>query len=227
MPIYLSGFTDNVVGFQFALSWDKNVVEYIDIKDSDYVESTLLGCSSNLAESGNLRVVCLDGSQTFEGIPFLEKELLSILSFKLIGEPNDVSPFNFTADSVGNIPPFKIGFRTTSGPVDVELNHATMTIDSPDANQDVNSLGMSVGQNIPNPFSDESLIPISLDKSGDVFFQVLDLVGREIYIQKQYYNSGKLNLKLDASMFESSGVYFYKIETIDYSITRKIFFKQN
>ncbi|MBI5402654.1 MAG: T9SS type A sorting domain-containing protein [Ignavibacteriae bacterium] len=80
-------------------------------------------------------------------------------------------------------------------------------------------------QNYPNPFNPSTSINFSLPKSAEVNLVVYDIMGREVArlinntkltpgTYKYDFNSGDFNL--------SSGVYFYKLVTSDFSITKKM-----
>jgi hypothetical protein len=80
----------------------------------------------------------------------------------------------------------------------------------------------SLEQNYPNPFNPSTNIRFSIPKSGNVKLTVLDMLGREI---EQLVNSN-----LNAGTYEvaynvynvSSGIYFYRLETSDFTQTRKM-----
>ena len=77
-------------------------------------------------------------------------------------------------------------------------------------------------QNYPNPFNPSTNIKFQLHESGFVTLKVYDAMGKEIRTL--------LNEKMDAGEYEttfnaegiSSGIYFYKIQSGDFSETRKM-----
>jgi photosystem II stability/assembly factor-like uncharacterized protein len=77
-------------------------------------------------------------------------------------------------------------------------------------------------QNYPNPFNPKTNIRFDIPRSSHVRLIVYDALGREVVIL--------VNEKLSAGSYETewggsgyqSGVYFYKIETKDYSETKKM-----
>lgn len=80
----------------------------------------------------------------------------------------------------------------------------------------------SISQNYPNPFNPSTKIKVDLVKSGNVNISVYDVSGKKIEeLVNNLYNAGTFEVTFNAVKY-SSGVYFYKIETADYSETRKM-----
>lgn len=79
-----------------------------------------------------------------------------------------------------------------------------------------------LSQNYPNPFNPETIIKYDIVKSGYVKLAVYDILGRELKsIVKQNQQAGTYTVQFDGSGL-SSGVYFYKLQTEDYTETRKM-----
>jgi len=82
--------------------------------------------------------------------------------------------------------------------------------------------GFGLDQNYPNPFNPETLIHFTLQSRGKVRLTVYDLVGREVAVLVDGVQSvGSHQVTFNASRF-SSGVYFYKLQSPDGTITRKM-----
>lgn len=80
----------------------------------------------------------------------------------------------------------------------------------------------SLHQNFPNPFNPITKITFDLPKSDFVSIVVFDLLGREIatLVNDELY-AGTYEVNWNATGF-TSGVYFYKMETPDFSKTMKM-----
>lgn len=77
-------------------------------------------------------------------------------------------------------------------------------------------------QNYPNPFNPSTKIKFEIPKSSRVKLIIYDLLGREISkIVNEELKLGTYEIEWDASNF-ASGIYFYTIETNEYSETRKL-----
>jgi len=80
----------------------------------------------------------------------------------------------------------------------------------------------SLDQNYPNPFNASSSISYSLANSGDVSLKVYDISGRLVAtLVNGHQDAGEYVTTWEASNV-SSGVYFYKLETADFSSTKKM-----
>jgi endonuclease/exonuclease/phosphatase family metal-dependent hydrolase len=77
-------------------------------------------------------------------------------------------------------------------------------------------------QNYPNPFNPVTRIRFSLPQSSLTMLTVYDNIGRSIgQLVNQRLNAGEYEVEFDASE-NSSGVYYYRIETEGYLLTRKM-----
>ena len=89
-----------------------------------------------------------------------------------------------------------------------------------------------LGQNFPNPFNPETWIPYQLEKSADVVLQIYDTSGRIVrtldlgFKPQGFYMTRSTAVYWDGrnNMGEqiASGVYFYSLQTPDFSATRKM-----
>lgn len=83
-----------------------------------------------------------------------------------------------------------------------------------------------LGQNQPNPFSEETVIPFSLPEEGIVRFDIFSLLGEHVQSgTTQQYDSGAHYWHLDASGLKA-GMYLYRFtfkgKTLDYQQTRTL-----
>lgn len=77
-------------------------------------------------------------------------------------------------------------------------------------------------QNFPNPFNPSTQIRFDLPKAGLVNLSVFDITGRKVAdIMNGNMTAGKHSIDFNAVMF-ASGVYFYKIETPDFTSIKKM-----
>jgi len=83
-----------------------------------------------------------------------------------------------------------------------------------------NSYGLA--QNFPNPFNPETSIRFSLAKSGQTTLRVYNIQGRMVAeLANGNMEAGIQTITFDASKM-SSGVYFYKLESGDFSEVKKM-----
>ena len=80
----------------------------------------------------------------------------------------------------------------------------------------------ALSQNYPNPFNPVTSISYSVPASGPVSLKVFDLLGEEVAaIVEGDHQSGNYTVQFDGSHL-SSGVYFYKLTSRDYTLTKKL-----
>jgi hypothetical protein len=80
----------------------------------------------------------------------------------------------------------------------------------------------SLVQNYPNPFNANTNISFSLAEAGNVSLKVYDITGRLVTtLVEGQMDAGEHVVSWDASNV-SSGVYFYKLATADYSATKSM-----
>ena len=76
-------------------------------------------------------------------------------------------------------------------------------------------------QNNPNPFSNTTTITFDLPKGETGALEITDLSGRIIYSQAGFA-AGRNEVRLNAKIFATAGVYFYRLRTENGVITRKM-----
>ena len=80
----------------------------------------------------------------------------------------------------------------------------------------------SLAQNYPNPFNPTTTISFGLPKAGLVKLVVYDILGRVVStLVNEHKDAGMYNIAFDASGI-ASGVYFYKVESGDFSSIKKM-----
>jgi len=84
-------------------------------------------------------------------------------------------------------------------------------------------LKFELHQNYPNPFNSSTNIGFSLPATSKVTLRIYNLKGQVVktLIENEVYVAGQHNLMLYSETL-SSGIYYYKIETLDFSAVRKL-----
>lgn len=81
---------------------------------------------------------------------------------------------------------------------------------------------LSLSQNYPNPFNPSTNIRYEIPKNSNVKLVVYDALGKEVEtLVNDKQNAGTYEATLNASIYPS-GIYFYKLETENYSVTKKM-----
>ena len=79
----------------------------------------------------------------------------------------------------------------------------------------------ALSQNYPNPFNPNTTIKFTLPILDDIILSIFNVNGQKISEFSGRYETGTHSIEWDASDF-SSGVYFYKLETSEFSETKKM-----
>jgi hypothetical protein len=80
----------------------------------------------------------------------------------------------------------------------------------------------SIYQNYPNPFNPATKIKFQIAKLGGVQLKIYDILGREVAtLVNEKLQPGTYEVEFDGSNYPS-GVYFYKLETENFSQTKKL-----
>jgi N-acetylmuramoyl-L-alanine amidase len=121
----------------------------------------------------------------------------------IYGKPIDANKDSISGD------PYVLTFKTQMNPTGVEQN-----INTP--------VAYSLGQNFPNPFNPSTTINFSLAEKQLVVLKVYDMLGREVAaLVNTELDNGKYSRVFDASLL-SSGIYFYKLETKNFTSIKKM-----
>lgn len=73
--------------------------------------------------------------------------------------------------------------------------------------------GVTVFQNRPNPFSDETRIGVNLPENLDVTLKIYDINGRTVYQATKQYAKGLNEIVINANMINATGVLYYEVST--------------
>jgi photosystem II stability/assembly factor-like uncharacterized protein len=80
----------------------------------------------------------------------------------------------------------------------------------------------SLSQNYPNPFNPSAIIKFQIKDLRFVTLKVYDILGKEVTVQvNEKLKAGEYETTFDGSAFPS-GVYFYKLQSGDFSETKKM-----
>lgn len=82
-----------------------------------------------------------------------------------------------------------------------------------------------LGQNIPNPTTDETVIPYFLPEAGNVNIVIVNLTGQIVYTESGFKAKGNHLLDFNTSSIPN-GVYLYSIEYNQFKETKKMIIKR-
>jgi predicted GH43/DUF377 family glycosyl hydrolase len=110
----------------------------------------------------------------------------------------------------------------------VQIGLATSPIEPVSVgNEPTQPTEFALEQNYPNPFNPSTVISYQLPVSGDVTLKVYDILGNEVAtLVNEYKTAGKYEVEFsiysDKGQNLSSGIYFYKLQTGEYTAVNKM-----
>jgi hypothetical protein len=113
---------------------------------------------------------------------------------------------------------------------DIDTVYVTLLVDQPTGVEDDHGAipkSFSLAQNYPNPFNPETVIEYSLAAPGNVTLTVFNVIGQRVAtVVDEYQSAGNKqavwNGRDDNGREVQSGVYFYRLTTDSFSMTRKM-----
>ncbi|MCW8848874.1 MAG: T9SS type A sorting domain-containing protein, partial [Melioribacteraceae bacterium] len=130
--------------------------------------------------------------------------------------------FSITLSSLPNLPNITATARDALG--NTSEFSSPMIITDLDNAEDNIPIEYTLNQNYPNPFNPSTIISYQIPSCGHVSLKIYDILGNEIetLISKKQ-SAGKYEIVFDAKNI-SSGVYFYRLKTENYTITKKMIY---
>ena len=88
--------------------------------------------------------------------------------------------------------------------------------------RDIDDGEFALYQNVPNPFSGETLVGFNISREGMVEFSIFDITGRQLFGQSSFYDAGRHEILIDHSIIDKKGVLYYQISYDNKVATRKM-----
>jgi hypothetical protein len=112
----------------------------------------------------------------------------------------------------------------TTRPLDVFADTCLLNCTGPLTGINTNNMPVqfSLKQNYPNPFNPQTKISFDIPKGSNVKLTITDILGKEMFVLlNEFRQAGAHEVVFDGST-SASGVYFYKIETRDFTDSKKM-----
>ena len=131
--------------------------------------------------------------------------------------------FNFTLKASTNIALSKV----------LDLNSRLTHLEAYNQNEEVMGLKLNLGasdiadravlrQNTPNPFANETAIGFYLPKATKGVLTIRDVKGALIYRVEGSYAKGNNQLILNHNQLQANGVFYYTLQTNDFTDAKKM-----
>jgi len=219
-------FSDNVVTLKYSPQGDQMWSHIYNgpANDWDRPYSIKVSTSGNVYVAGETVVILdsfipldyltmklntngqLEWIQTYDGLSNFADQIAAMT----INEAEEVFVTGIS-DQEQNI------FKGNSDIVTIKYTQTSTGITS-----NVITTGYSLSQNFPNPFNPVTKITFNIPRPGFVNLKVFDISGKEIALLiNEVKSGGQHSVDFDATAF-SSGTYFYRIETGDFTMTKRM-----
>jgi hypothetical protein len=196
-----------VLGYQFTMIFDNEVLEFLDIKSSTYSASENIGLT--MIDKG----IITTSWNNSANIP-LEKNVNATL-FKL----------KFKAKANGTLSEILDINSSFTQAEAYSLNEELMNVELHFNNEQgavVASEHFVLYQNIPNPVRNETVIGFKLPTATTATLKIFDASGKVLKVFKREGVKGYNSISIKQSELNKTGVLFYQLETSTDTQTRKM-----
>ncbi len=199
---------NQIVGYQFTLNFDTNVLEFMNVKTGKNMR--------NLGE-GNFGVFAEEGMIT-----------TSWNGTNEMREDDIIFSLQFKAKASGNLRDLlSINSRLTRKEAisdSYELQDIALQFDGVDGSDETLVLQdkFEVYQNFPNPFEETTKIGFYLPKASTTTITITDVAGKTLQIIAQDFEAGYNKIDLNRAALNASGVLSYEVNTDFGTISKKM-----
>ncbi len=209
----------NIVSMQFSLDWDPAVVDFQEVRDFSIPSLGLGNFGSQQVDQGRIGMNWYDNSQASQGITAPATNL-----FKLDFKALDGIVQAETAISFSGIPvAIEIADTSFMDIGMIPVNGVISVLDPNDITELENEV-TTIGQNVPNPFCDETIIPIEVSESNELKIEIINLTGAQIYEHTEFIHPGLHKINIPGDIFPANGTYLYSVLIGEKKVAKKLFY---
>jgi len=218
VDVRVSNFPD-LITMQYTIRWDETKLQYLETTNMNlpFMNAGTFGDSSINVDIGLLPVAWVD--QSLGGVSVDDETVIFTIRMKAMGNVGDVIPLIYV-----NSPTVAEIVDVTQNPVAAIYEEGEITLEDIVSIEKVEQAELQVFKNYPNPFEDFTYLPIELKETTNFTLTITDVSGKEIYREQHTKGSGSHQLRIDGSIFPSSGEYFYNVLTTHNQLTGKLIF---
>ena len=211
LKVKSKGFVD-LVSFQFSLTWNAQILQYIGIKNpglpgwsaSDFI--SVFSNNNLLVGWSNPAGTCFSKS---------DGETLFEVCFTAIGAPGSFSLVTAGSDgfppSSGFAEAYNCFGQNIWYPMGNDTGLITIVAFTSAANSPKNEVALF--QVIPNPTQTASNVVFQAQTVGNARLLVTDALGRTVFAQKIFVNAGENKIEIPAKALNSKGLYQVSVQT--------------
>lgn len=217
LDVEISGF-ENVVGAQFTVNYDENVIEYLDV-DNFAIASINENNNFGIPNPPNGTISFLWYDFLAQGVTLDDESVLFRIRFRGIGTMGDCTDVNLdTSSTILNV----IEFSNTDGEVmPVVVTKGNVCIGTVN-NIDFDINDFNIGNFNPSIVGDQSTLTIESPVNQRINYTMLDLTGKVVSSGMTDLVSGTNNIVFDrGNLPNKPGTYFVEFKIENYKVARK------
>lgn len=204
IEVPVSASLHNILGYQFTIEFDAKALQLEELVPGNLADVSNFGLGR--VDEG---VITTSWSQV---LPVNETAEITLFTLRLRAT---------TAGKLSDV--LKLSSRYTTA----ESYHADGSVAKPlleflENNGLISAEQFELHQNLPNPFTDETVIGFELPEATQATLRVYDVSGKIIKELRGHFAEGYHKVVLHQQDFNGSGVYYYRLETPQFTATKKM-----
>jgi subtilisin-like proprotein convertase family protein len=204
IPVYANQF-ENISGYQFTLNFTETNVAFEGVKAA----SLNLDESNFGAHRANQGFLTTSWNNS-KAISLDNDEVMFTLIFKALQDGTTIDLFNVTSQI------------TQAEAYGEGLNVMDVKLVTRDAQGQILAENFDLFQNQPNPFSGKTTVGFNLPKAAKASLTIYDVTGKVVFKNTDNYSKGYNTVELNKSDMNTSGILYYKLETDEFTATKKM-----
>lgn len=210
VPVRAKDF-NGINGYQFTLSFDEQMLEFVDVVPEALPNSTAGNFNTKLASEGTIAT----GWYSLNAVTMDEDETLFTLYFR--GLKGGISLSEAIKSDDSYIPmEVVLSSGELLNKVDIVFEEATTSTNP------LGALPFALHQNVPNPFKDETLIGFTLPTASRAKLTISDGAGKVVKTIEGNFHSGYNEVTIKRSELSGTGMFFYRLDTDSDTAVRKL-----
>ncbi len=211
--VKVKGF-EKIVSMQFSMKWDTTVVELIGVENYglEGVRDDRFGLFNDGLRfawiDDNLSGVTVADSSTIFSIKFKALSVDDIALIEITNTPAVIEVVNVNEDF--------LNVTTDNGTITVGEGSTTSTT------QQLQTETVLLGDNQPNPFFEQTWIPIEVTEYQIGELKIWSTDGKCLKTLPLKLTKGSNHIQLSSNTFPNTGVYYYQLLTKNYAKTKKL-----
>lgn len=219
VPVTVSNFK-KVVGAQFTLQWDKQVLRITSIDELGFDDLSLQNHFNLEVDSGWINFLYLDLGLT--GVDLKDGDVLFRANFDVVGNPGDKTNLTF-ANTPTQREVTDTSSISTSQPIDAEYHNGFLMVEGTTNTTFTNRPDqLRIESCSPNPFRDQTQLTFSTREAGHYRLQIFNTAGQQVLQKEALYPAGTNQYIISKTLLAGPGTYIIRIQGNTYVATQKV-----